>query len=185
MIIEKLEMFKEKRDYTEFDVIIKNILNNADKYLEYIEDIISVFISMIYRYHSENPEYQNELEKDYIVIYSDDLKQLFDIYKKHSGAEEVFSSQKRIDIAISVIDIYSLSYKYEEMTQLLKEMVDSIYINNDVKKKLLKRLLAPDCLLHLTSDEVDKYIKINDTAPYGNVLNDELREFLRIYKNKS
>lgn len=77
---------------------------------------------------------------------------------------------------LSVVCVYTLSYKYDKQTQLLKLIINSDFENSfEFKKKALTYLIAPDCMLYLTRNEIMYYIALNDSI-YGNEIHHSLRE---------
>lgn len=71
-----------------------------------------------------------------------------------------------------------LSYKYEQETSILKAILKEDFEDKiNLKKKDVKYIISPECMIYLTIAEIKNYIKLNDIM-YRNEISDEMRNFI-------
>lgn len=181
--VERLTTLKDKKNYLEFDRTVKLIKADYELYFDFLEKIIEIIEEVFYSYKSEDYKVHNRLKEDYEVIFSDDIQFFFCKYVEWIGEENLLKSKQGLQLFMSVAGIFSLSYKIEEYTKMMQKIVDSdTIVDFESKKYALSCLLAPDCWMYLTKEEWERYIHINDTQPYGQELNETIRNFAQFYE---
>lgn len=162
MINSKFAELIESRDYRQFSEYIKTIINDYELYIGFLDDIIGYIEEIFYAYKAEDYKKQNRLKAEYDIIYSNAIEFLYEKYAQVIGERNMLTKKENLQLTISVACVYSLSYKYEEQTRLLQKIVDSDIVTDvESKKYALNTLLAPDCGLYLTNEELAHYININ------------------------